>query len=113
MILLNLSREDRRVLSCLLLMATRPSRLAEMGFKPGDPAFRVAMSVVSALQEQINPDTDAVSEAQLAALSRSLITVGERLEAKESDDWLAVARAAALLDGLRIGVVTLPEVCHA
>lgn len=42
---------------------------------------------------------------QLKALSHSLIGVGERLEKSGSRDWLLVARAAALLDGLRLDLV--------
>lgn len=56
---------------------------------------------------------------QLADLSRDLVSVGERLEALDSPLWLVAARAAALVDGLRFGMVAtaaaLPtgvEVCH-
>lgn len=50
---------------------------------------------------------------QIAALSRDLVAVGERLESQESADWLVVARAAALLDGLRLDLVGIVGGCHA
>lgn len=50
---------------------------------------------------------------QLAALSRDLVKVGERLEASDSPDWLAVARAAALVDGLRFNLVAVQGGQHA
>lgn len=49
---------------------------------------------------------------QLAALSRDLVAVGERLEEKNSPDWLAVARAAALVDGLRLNLVSVQGGSH-
>lgn len=50
---------------------------------------------------------------QIAALSRDLVAVGERLESQESADWLVVARAAALLDGLRLDLVGIVGGRHA
>lgn len=52
------------------------------------------------------------SPAQLAALRRDLVAVGERLEASDSPDWLIVARAAALIDGVRFDLVSVSEVNH-
>lgn len=52
------------------------------------------------------------TEEQLAALSRDLVAVGERLEQASSPDWFAVARAAALVDGLRFNMVSVPGGSH-
>lgn len=49
---------------------------------------------------------------QLESLSRELVAVGERLEAADSADWLAVARAAALVDGLRFSMVGVGHDVH-
>lgn len=52
------------------------------------------------------------SPEQLAALSRDLVKAGERLEKRGGPEWFAVARAAALVDGLRLGLVSLPGGNH-
>lgn len=49
-----------------------------------------------------------VSPDQLEALSRELVDVGDRLEALGSEYWFPVARAAALVNGLRHHMVSLP-----
>lgn len=50
---------------------------------------------------------------QLADLSRDLIALGERMERSGSPNWLTVARAAAVLDGLRLDLLTVvPHGCH-
>lgn len=46
-----------------------------------------------------------VTPAQMASLSAELVALGDSLEAKDSPAWLTVARAAALVDGLRLGLV--------
>lgn len=64
----------------------------------------------------IHLPTTVVTKAQLAALSANLVAVGDRLEAEGSPDWLPVARAATVLDGLRLDLVEIPAAsegnCH-
>lgn len=50
---------------------------------------------------------------QLAGLSRELVAVGELLEAAGGLDWLPVARAAALVDGLRFRMISFSGGEHA
>ncbi len=52
------------------------------------------------------------SPEQLAALRRDLVAVGDRLEAADSPDWLIVARAAALIDGVRFELLSVSGVRH-
>lgn len=52
-----------------------------------------------------SPDLYPVTPEQMARLSADLVKVGDCLEAEQRPEWLAVARAAALLDGVRLGLV--------
>lgn len=51
--------------------------------------------------------TTILSQAQAKRMVQKLIAVGERLEAEDSRDWYEVARAAASLDALRLGLLTV------
>lgn len=51
--------------------------------------------------------TATISQAQAKRMVQKLIEVGDRLEAKNSRDWYEVARAAASLDALRLGLLTV------
>ncbi|MDD2664411.1 MAG: hypothetical protein PHD19_11725 [Dechloromonas sp.] len=44
---------------------------------------------------------------QMDRLSRSLVALGDRLEQEGSDDWFAVALAAAVISGLGAEVMTI------
>jgi len=53
------------------------------------------------------------SPEQLARLSADLVALGDRLETQRRPEWVLVARAAALVDGLRLGVVCVDAGgCH-
>lgn len=51
-------------------------------------------------------DLYPVTPAQMASLSADLVALGESLERSERPEWLTAARAAAVLDGLRLGLIS-------
>jgi hypothetical protein len=48
-----------------------------------------------------------VPQANAKALASQLIALGDELEAKQDPRWFAVARAAALIEGVRLDVVAI------
>lgn len=49
----------------------------------------------------------AVPRDKVQALVIRLETIGDRLEAAGNPDWLAIAQAAALLEGIRLGITEI------
>lgn len=54
-----------------------------------------------------SPDFYPVTPEQMVSLSRELVTLSESLQRRRNPAWLTAARAAALVDGVRLGLVKL------
>lgn len=54
--------------------------------------------------------TVTISQQQAATMVKQLENLGQRLESINNPDWYTVARAAAMLESLRLGLATIaPE----
>lgn len=53
--------------------------------------------------------TTTITSEEVAKIVIELQEFGDRLEAKRDPNWLKIARAAALLEALRLGIATIPD----
>lgn len=57
--------------------------------------------------------TPTISQAKAKRMVQALTTLGDRLEADNDPAWYEIARAAASLEALRLGLLTMDPLVNA